>query len=71
MGRKRKKREKPFNITVGVLVYGTVTVSVPKSMTIKQAIQWAKDNINEIPLPHNVDGVITSIDEENCDFDVD
>lgn len=65
------KKEKPFNVTVGVLVYGTVTVSVPERATLEQAIQWAKDNINEIPIPNNLDGKIIEIDDDNCDFEVD
>lgn len=67
--KKNEQKEKPFNITVGVLVYGTVTENIPEDMTIEQAIQWAKDNIDQIAIPDNLDGKIIEIDEDNCDFE--
>lgn len=62
---------KKFTITVLYTSVGTVTIDVPKEYTLAQAIQWAKENINQIPLPYNAEYVDGSfmIDEETCDFE--
>lgn len=62
---------KKFNITVLYTSVGTVTIDVPEEYTLAQAIQWAKENTDQISLPYNaeyVDGSLI-IDEENCDFE--
>lgn len=62
---------KKFTITVLYTSVGTVTIDVPEEYTLAQAIQWAKENTDQISLPYNaeyVDGSLI-IDEENCDFE--
>lgn len=62
---------KKFNVTYQYSVMGTVTIDVPEKMNIEEAIQYAKEHIDELPLPQDASYLEGSdiIDEENCDFD--
>lgn len=63
-------KTKTFNITYQYSMIGTVSIAVPNNMSIDEAIQYAKDKVNELPLPQNAQYVGDSciVDEENCDF---
>lgn len=68
---KTQNKTKKFNVTYQYSQIGTVTIYVPEEMTLKEAIEYARDNIDEIPLPTNGEYIQDSdiIDEENCDFE--
>lgn len=50
--------------------YGTSTIHVPDSMTLKEAIEYAKKHIDEIATPSNGEYIPDSdvIDDEYCKF---
>ena len=58
-------------MTVYYTMIGNSSIMVPDNMTIDEAIKYAKDHMNEIPLPSNGEYVCDSdeLDEENCDFE--
>lgn len=62
---------KKFNITYQYSMIGTITIDVPKDMTIEEALKYAEDNIEDLPLPDNAEYISESclLDQENCDFD--
>lgn len=62
---------KKFNITYQYSMIGTVTIDVPENMSIDEAIEYAKEKVNQLPLPHNAEYLNDSciVDEENCDFE--
>lgn len=61
---------KKLNVTVACMAIYNSCIEVPDNMNIKEAIQYAKEHISDIPL-----GVLEYIpdsdelDEENCDFE--
>ena len=61
-----------FNVTVQCLAVYNSNIMVPDELTFDEAIQYAKDHIDEIRLGE-LDYVVGSdeLDEENCDFDED
>lgn len=63
---------KRLNVTVQCMAVYNSGIDVPDEMTIEQAIQYAKEYINEIPLG-SMDYIPDSdeLDEENCEFDED
>ena len=61
---------KELNLTYDYKVVGTVTIPVPDHMTLTEAIEYARENMHDIPLPDSVDYVkgSESIYEDNCEF---
>ena len=61
---------KKLNVTYQYSMIGTVTMDVPKDLTIEEAIAYAKERVNSLPLPQNPEYINDSciVDEENCDF---
>jgi hypothetical protein len=66
---------KKLNVTIVYQMVGMSSISIPNDMTIEDAIQYAKEHIDEIPTPspNNSNWIRYSdnIDEENCDFEED
>lgn len=61
---------KKLNVSVFCQAYYTSTIEVPDDLSIEQAIQYAKEHIDEIPLgPLEYIPDSDCLDEENCDFD--
>lgn len=62
---------KKLNVTIVFSSVGMSHIMVPDDFTIEQAIQYAKNHINEIPTPNESEYICDSdeIDEENCDFE--
>ena len=60
-----------FNVTYQYSMIGTISIELPHEMTREEAIQYAKDNLEELPLPTDSDYLTDSseLDEENCDFE--
>lgn len=63
---------KTLNVTVNCMAVYNSSIKVPDGMTLDEAIEYAKEHINEIPLGE-MEYVSDSdvLDEENCDFDED
>lgn len=61
---------KKLNVTVNCMAVYNSYIEVPEDMNIKEAIQYAKKHITDIPL-----GILEytpdsdELDEENCDFE--
>ena len=64
---------KKLNVTIIYSVVGVSSIMVPDNLTIEEAIEYAKEHINEIPTPFQAEYISDSdvIDEENCNFDKD
>lgn len=62
---------KKLNVTVVFQSVGMSSIMVPDGLTIEEAIQYAKNHIDEIPTPCEAEYICDSdeIDEENCDFE--
>lgn len=63
---------KKFNVTVQCMALYSNSIEVPDNMTFEQAIEYAKEHIDEIDigeLEYIPDSDV--IDEENCDFEKD
>ena len=61
---------KKLNVTVQCMAVYCSSILVPDEMTFEEAIQYAKEHINEIPcgeLEYISDS--DELDEENCDFE--
>lgn len=61
---------KKFNVTVVCQAWYKSTIEVPDNMTREEAMEYAREHIDEIPI---IDGLnyisdSDSLDEENCDF---
>lgn len=61
---------KKLNVTVNCMAVYNSAIEVPDNMTINEAIEYAKEHINEIPVGE-LEYISDSdeLDEENCDFD--
>lgn len=61
---------KRLNVTVTCMAVYNSAIEVPDNMTIEEAIEYAKEHINEIPVGE-LEYISDSdeLDEENCDFD--
>ena len=59
-----------LNVTVQCSAVYNSSIMVPSELTLEEAIQYAKDHIDEISLGE-LDYISDSdeLDEENCDFD--
>ena len=61
---------KKLNVTVTCMAVYNSSIDVPDEMTLEEAIEYAKEHINEInigELEYIADS--DELDEENCDFD--
>lgn len=63
---------KRLNVTVTCMAVYNSGIDVPDEMTLEEAIEYAKEHINEIPIGE-LEWISDSdeIDEENCDFEED
>lgn len=61
---------KRLNVTINCMAVYNSAIDVPDEMTLEEAIEYAKQNIKEIPLGQ-LEWVEDSdeLDEDNCDFD--
>lgn len=61
---------KTLNVTVQCMAVYNSSIEVPDDMTLKEAIEYAKDHLDEIPCGE-LDYISNSdeLDEENCDFE--
>ena len=61
---------KTLNVTVQCMAVYNSSIEVPDDMTFEEAIEYAKNHLNEIPLGE-LEYVDDSdvLDEENCDFE--
>ncbi len=61
---------KTLNVTVQCMAIYNSSIEVPDDMTFEEAIEYAKNHLNEIPLGE-LEYVDDSdeLDEENCDFE--
>ena len=61
---------KRLNVTVTCMAVYNSAIEVPDDMTIEEAIEYAKEHIDEIPIGE-LEYISDSdeLDEENCDFD--
>lgn len=64
------KKMKTLNVTMICKSVYNSSIEVPKEMILEEAIEYAKEHINEIPLGE-MEYISDSdeLDEENCDFD--
>lgn len=64
---------KKLNVTLIFKSVGTSSIYVPENLSLEDAIQYAKDHINEIHTPSDAEYISDSdeIDEECCDFETD
>lgn len=63
---------KRLNVTVQCMAVYNSGIDVPDDMTLEEAIEYAKEHINEIPyneLEYISDSDV--LDEENCNFEED
>ena len=63
---------KKLNVTVQCMAIYNSSIEVPDSMSLEEAINYAKEHLNEIPtgeLGYISDSDI--LDEENCEFNED
>lgn len=60
-----------LNVTVSRIAVYNSSIEVPDNMTREEAINYAKDHLDEIPCDGKLQYIQDSdeLDEENCDFD--
>lgn len=63
---------KTLNVTIQCMAVYNSSIEVPEEMTLEEAIEYAKNHLNEIPL-EELEYVNDSdvLDEDNCDFEED
>ena len=61
---------KTLNVTIQCMAVYNSSIEVPEEMTLEEAIEYAKNHLNEIPL-EELEYVNDSdiLDEDNCDFE--
>lgn len=64
---------KTLNVTILCQAYYNSYIDVPDNMTFDEAIEYAKEHINEIPINSPLEYVdyTDEIDVENCDLEED
>ena len=62
---------KTFNVSVQCMATYTSSIEVPDNMTREEAIEYAKEHIDEIPIKSELVyiGDSDQVDEENCYFE--
>ena len=63
---------KRLNVTATCMAFYNSGIDIPDEMILEEAIEYAKEHINEIPIGE-LEWIPDSdeIDEENCDFEED
>lgn len=61
---------KKFNVSIQCLATYTSSIEVPDDMTLEEALEYAKEHIDEIPIKSGLEYISDSdqVDEENCYF---
>ena len=59
---------KTLNVTVNCLGVYNSSIQVPDDMTIEEAIKYASEHLDLIPMGQVEWVGDTNLDEENCDF---
>ncbi len=63
---------KALEVSVTCMATYNSTIMVPKNLSLEEAIQYAKDHVNVIPVTElNYVSDSDQIDEENCHFEED
>lgn len=59
-----------LNVTVMCQAYYTSHIEVPDELTFEEALEYAKDHIEDIPIESGLEYVSFSdeLDVENCEF---
>lgn len=62
---------KKFNVTCTCMAWYKSSIQVPADYTFEQAIKYAKEHIDEIPITSDLEyiGDTDELDEENCSFE--
>ena len=62
---------KTLNVTILCQAYYNSSIEVPDDMTFDEAIKYAKEHIDDIPInsPLEYVGYSDELDVENCDFE--
>ena len=62
---------KTLNLTVMCQAYYNSSIEVPDDMTLEEAIEYAKQHLDEVPIVDGLEYVSDSdeLDVENCEFD--
>lgn len=60
---------KTLNVTVNCLGVYNSSIQVPDNMTIDEAIKYASEHLDLIPMGQVEQVGDANLDEENCDFD--
>lgn len=62
---------KTLHVGVFCSAYYNSSIEVPDDMTLEEAIEYARDHIDELSIENGLDYVEGSddIDEDNCDFE--
>lgn len=65
-----EKNTKTFDVTCTCMAVYTSTIEVPENYTLEQAVAYAKEHIDEIPIDSDLDYICGSdeLDEGNCGF---
>lgn len=61
---------KQFNVTIICQAWYKSTIEVPDNMTREEAMEYAREHIDEIPIDDGLNYITDSdsLDEENCNF---
>ena len=61
---------KTLNITVTCRAYYNSSIEVPDDMTLDEAIEYAKEHIDDVPIIGYLEHISCSdeLDVENCEF---
>lgn len=60
---------KRLNVTVQCMAFYNSSIEVPNDMTLEEAIEYAKEHLDEIPCGELEYISDDELDEENCDFE--
>lgn len=65
------KAKKKLNVVCTCMSYYTSSIEVPADYTLEQAIAYAKEHIDEIPIESDLEyiGDSDELDEEHCEFE--
>lgn len=68
---KNTKTTKTLNVTICCEAWYTSSIEVPADMSIEEALKYAKEHIDEIPISSGLEYCEGSdrLDEANCGFD--
>lgn len=64
------EKTKTLNVLMNCIAYYQSSIEVPEEMTLEEAIEYARDHINEIRVCELTHIPLTDeVDEEFCSFD--